>query len=307
MGLRIIDPYRGIWAQTNHATSLYYLLFTILGGLILSFLVGGVFCQLIYGISFFSSSNVAFDPNNNELIEAMKLMQLFNALGTFVLPPIVFLHLKGLSFYKYLKLENSLRINMFIPIVLMALAMIPVANYLGSINESLPLPEFLNFLKAAEEQSLLLTEKFLEMDGIYDLLFMIVMMGAVAAIGEELLFRGVLQNAFQSWSGSKHLAVWFTALLFSVIHLQYHAILPRFLLGAFIGYVYTESSNLRASMLLHFLYNTTLIIITFGIQNGSMDASLEKVGLDNVMLPIACLFILVLSLVKFLPNAVTSK
>ena len=79
MGLRIIDRYRGIWAQTNHATSLYYLLFTILGGLIISFLVGGVFCQLIYGISFFSSSNVAFDPNNYELIEAMKLKAIINA------------------------------------------------------------------------------------------------------------------------------------------------------------------------------------------------------------------------------------
>ena len=103
--------------------------------------------------------------------------------------------------------------------------------------------------------------KFLVIAGIITIIFYIFsillgLIGFVAAVGEELLFRGVLQNLFQEWFGSPHVAIWLTAFLFSVIHLQYHAVLPRFVLGALIGYVYVNSGNLSNSMLLHFFYNS---------------------------------------------------
>lgn len=302
MGLRIIEKSKGIWSQTNHSTLLYYLLVVILGGLIASYLLGAIFCQAVYGISFFSSSQVVFDPSNSELISAMKAMQFFNALGTFVLPPVVFLHLRGLGLIEHLKLGNSLRIKGSALVFVMAVVMIPLANFLGALNEALPLPEFLSFLSQAEEQTLLLTEQFLVMDTYSDLLFMILLMGVVAAVGEELLFRGIIQNLFQSWSGSKHLAIWLTALLFSVIHLQYHAILPRFVLGAFIGYVYVNSGNLRAAILLHFFYNTTLVVLSFLIQHNHVDTALETVGAESILVAVFLALILLFTSLKVLPK-----
>ena len=181
--MKIIEKTKGVWTETSYSTLLYLLLVVILGGLIGSYLLGAVVCQLVYGISFFSSSQQVFDPSNTAMMNAMKTMQFFNAIGTFVVPPIVFLHLRGFSFVHYLKLKKPLNGLTIVKVFVLSLAMIPLANYLGSLNESLPLPEFLNFLKLAEEQSLLLTEQFLIMDSIWDLGIMVLIMGVVAALG----------------------------------------------------------------------------------------------------------------------------
>ncbi len=281
MGFKMIDQTKGIWKKTPYTSLLYLLLIVILACLISSYLFGAVACKLIYGISFFSSSQQVFDPSNKQLIEAMKTMQLFNALGTFVLPPFLFLHFRGSAALTYLKLDKSISKTSVFRVFIMALFMIPIANYLGALNESIPLPEFLNFLKIAEEQTLLLTEQFLIMNSLSDLFLMIIIMGVVAAVGEELLFRGLLQRLFQDWSGNKHLAVWLTALLFSVIHMQYHAVLPRFFLGAFIGYVFVYSGSLRTSIYLHFFYNTSLVLLTYCIQHKMVPSSWESIGTSN--------------------------
>jgi membrane protease YdiL (CAAX protease family) len=295
MGLGIIQKTKGVWINTSNSTLLYLLLVVILGGLISSYLLGAIICKLVYGISFFSSSHQVFDPSNLELMNAMKTMQLFNAIGTFVLPPMVFLHFRGLSFVNYLKLENPLSGLTIAKVFVLALAMIPLANYLGSLNEIIPFPEFLNFLKVAEEQTLLLTQQFLIMDSIWDLGIMIFIIGVVAALGEELLFRGILQNLFQDWSQSKHLAVWFTALLFSVIHMQYHAVLPRFFLGAFIGYVYVYSGSLRSAIYLHFFYNTSLVVLSYLIQHEFVAESWEFIGNTSISVIIAVTLLFSLS------------
>ena len=189
----------------------------------------------------------------------------------------------------------------------MALAMIPLANFFGALNAMLPLPKFLNFLKEIEVQTLLITERFLDMDTPLDLFLMIGLIGLVAALGEEFLFRGVLQNLFQEWFGSQHFAIWLTAFIFSVIHLQYHAVFPRFFLGALIGYVYVNSGNLLSAMLLHFFYNSTLVLLTFFIQHGGIDASWEEVGAEELMLALMSVLVLGILLVRRIPKICNQK
>ena len=284
MALNIIKKSKGIWASKSYSSLVYFLPILILSGLVISHLIGAFLCQFIFDVSFFSSTQDVFDPQNNKLIDAMKLMQFFNALGVFIIPSIIFLHFRGVEFYAYLKLNSSVSIKGVLTIFIMAIAMIPVANFLGALNLLLPLPKFLSFLNEIEAQTLFITEQFLTMENTKDLLLMIGLIGFVASVGEELLFRGVLQNLFQEWFGSIHIAIWLTAFLFSVIHLQYHAVLPRFVLGALIGYMYVNSGNLRSAMLLHFFYNSTLVLLSFFIQHCGIDASWEDVGAEGLML-----------------------
>lgn len=302
MALNIIHKSKGIWVSKSYSSLLYFLPILILSGLVLSQIIGALLCQLLYDVSFFSSTQDVFDPQNKKLIDAMKLLQFFNALGVFIVPSILFLHFRGVSFYTYLKLNSSVYVKGVLAIFMMALAMIPVANFLGALNAMLPLPDFLSFLKDIEAQTLLITEQFLVMDTLMDLFLMLGLIGFVAAVGEELLFRGVLQNLFQEWFGSPHIAIWLTAFLFSVIHFQYHAILPRFVLGALIGYVYVNSGNLRSAMLLHFFYNSTLVLLTFFIQHGGLDSSWEEVGAEGLMLALISVLVLVVLLLRRIPK-----
>jgi len=305
MALNIIQKSKGIWASKSYSSLVYFLPILILTGLVLSHIIGAFICQFLFDVSFFSSTQDVFDSENKKLIDAMKMMQFFNALGVFIVPSILFLHFRGLSFYNYLKLNLSIYIKGVIAIFIMALAMIPVANFLGALNAMLPLPEFLSFLKDIEAQTLFITEQFLVMNTPLDLLLMLGLIGFVAAVGEELLFRGVLQNLFQEWFDSPHVAIWLTAFLFSVIHLQYHAVLPRFVLGALIGYVYVNSRNLRSAMLLHFFYNSTLVMLTFFIQHGGLDASWEEVGTEQFMLVVISVLVLALLLIMRIPKIST--
>lgn len=299
MGFSLVDKTRGIWSKKSYSTLLYYLPIVIVMGLMSSHIVGAFICQWVFDVSFFSSTKEVFDPENKDLIDAMKVMQFFNALGTFILPAFVFMHLRGFEKpAQYLKWQHPLSLITILSMLIMAFAMIPVANFLGFLNEGLYLPEFLDFLRVIEEQTIRVTEQFLIMETHLDLVLMILLIGVVAALGEELLFRGVLQNLFLEWWGSKHLAVWITAFLFSVIHLQYQAILPRFVLGALIGYVYVYSGNLRSSIFLHFFYNTTLLIITFLIQHSGIDSSWEMIGVQQFVPVVLAFFVLGLLLLK---------
>lgn len=299
MGFKLVEKTRGIWSKKTHSNLLYYLPIVIMGGLMTSHIVGAFVCQLVFDVSFFSRTKEVFDPENENLIDAMKVMQFFNALGTFILPSFVFLHLRGVvNSAKYLNWQSPISFPSLFLMLLMALAMIPVANFLGFLNQGIYLPEFLDFLRVIEEQTLRVTEQFLIMDTYGDLILMILLIGVVAALGEELLFRGVLQNLFMEWWGSKHLAVWVTALLFSVIHLQYHALLPRFVLGALIGYVYVNSGNLRSSIFLHFFYNTTLLIVAFLVQHRKIDSSWEFIGVEQFVLVAFATVVLALFMFK---------
>ena len=302
MALSIIQKSKGIWASKSYSSLVYFLPILILGGLVFSHIIGAFICQFLFDVSFFSSTQDVFDPQNKKLIDAMKLMQFFNALGVFIFPTILFLHFRGVVFYTYLKLNSSVYVKDVLAIFIMALAMIPVANFLGALNAILPLPDFLSFLKDIEDQTLLITEQFLVMDTPVDLLLMLGLIGLVAAVGEELLFRGTLQNLFQEWFGSPHVAIWLTAFLFSVIHLQYHAVLPRFVLGALIGYLYVNSGNLSSAILLHFFYNSTLVLLTFFIQHGGLDASWEEVGAEGLILVLISVLVLGILLLRRIPK-----
>ena len=64
--------------------------------------------------------------------------------------------------------------------------------------------------------------------------------------------------------------------------MQYHAVLPRFFLGAFIGYVYVYSGSLRSSIYLHFFYNTSLVILSYLIQHNLVSDSWERIGVNGL-------------------------
>ena len=98
MALNIIQKSKGIWASKSYSSLIYLLPIIILSGLVLSHIIGAFICQFLFDVSFFSSTQVVFDPQNKKLINAMKLIQFFNALGVFIVPSILFLHFKGVAF-----------------------------------------------------------------------------------------------------------------------------------------------------------------------------------------------------------------
>lgn len=83
----------------------------------------------------------------------------------------------------------------------------------------------------------------------------------VPAICEELFFRAGVQNLLQRWFKNVHVAVWVTAALFSLAHGEVFVFLPRFLLGALLGYLYVGGGSLVVNVLVHFVNNAIVVIL----------------------------------------------
>jgi membrane protease YdiL (CAAX protease family) len=129
----------------------------------------------------------------------------------------------------------------------------------------------------------------------------VIIIAIIPGIGEELLFRGFLQNIFRKIIQNDHVAVWLAAFFFSFIHFQFYGFIPRFLLGALFGYLYLWSGNLIIPITAHFLNNFVSLFSLYIYQKGLTDFDAESTEAlpFTYILIFSVLFILTLYYFKF--------
>ena len=139
-------------------------------------------------------------------------------------------------------MERNVKPQLIFYTILIMFAVVPIINLLMVFNEQLHLPEGLSFIeewmKESEAQAARLTEVFLVMDTPQELFYNLLIIAILPAIGEEFLFRGILQRLFHELTKNIHVTIFITAALFSAIHMQFYGFLPRMLLGVMFGYLY---------------------------------------------------------------------
>lgn len=163
-------------------------------------------------------------------------------------------------------------------------------------NANIELPEswalLENYMKEAEDQRMVLTKFLTDFDSLTEFLVGVVVIGLLAGIGEELLFRGVLQPKLQIYTGNGHVAVWLTAFIFSAIHMQFYGFFPRMLLGAIFGYLYLYSGSLLYPIIAHILNNTFTIVLIYLAKQKVITFDIEDT--DQVSLPYALIGLVIL-------------
>lgn len=242
---------------------------------------------LIFVVAFtgllLSSVTILLCANYLNNMVVMKWLQLIQTAFTFVLPAFLLAHFvgQGVSYLKFTPIRSSLM--WFGVIFLMPLAL-PAVNWLKSLNDMVVLPHFMSgvelWMQQMEHQSELLTEKFLSVSSYSALALNLLVMAAIPALGEELFFRGILQTVLGE-KLNRHLAVWITAFIFSAIHLQFYGFLPRFLLGAALGYLFLFSGSIWASIVAHFINNALAVLLFFLTFNGYLTFDMDALGTQN--------------------------
>ncbi len=174
-------------------------------------------------------------------------------LFTFTVPALVFAayfygktYVTKLGFRPKIKNQNILLGAVFM------ISSYPFIQLLYWLNKQLPLPEVLTGMEASAEQML---QAMLTMNSPIELMFNLLVVGVLPAVGEELIFRGLLQQRIQRFLKNGHLAIWITALIFSAIHLQFEGFLPRMFLGAALGYLFYWTKNLWIPIIAHLIFN----------------------------------------------------
>jgi uncharacterized protein len=161
-----------------------------------------------------------------------------------------------------------------LPMMLLALlglaALLPVVQWLGGVNETLPLPET---IRRFEQSQLDLIERVLMQDT--HLLFNLLALALTPAICEELLFRGYVQR--QSERGFGVLGgILFSGIAFGLYHLRLTQLLPLAVLGIYIAYVAWRTGSLWPAIMVHFANNA------FAVMLGAYIARHPELGVDRI-------------------------
>lgn len=146
-------------------------------------------------------------------------------------------------------------------------------------NADFHFPEFLNgfetWAREREDYAATLTTFITKFDSIGELILGLVVIALLPAIGEEFVFRGLIQTELQKATRNPHVSIWIAAVLFSAIHMQFFGFVPRLLLGALFGYLYYWSGNLTMSIVAHFVNNGFAVVGMYLYQQGKFDFNVE--------------------------------
>jgi len=91
-----------------------------------------------------------------------------------------------------------------------------------------------------------------------------------APIAEELFFRGIVFNAWLREAGRTWAYIG-SAALFAAIHLSLESLLPIFLLGLALAWVYQRTGNLIAPITMHATVNGISVAIALAVRFGILD------------------------------------
>ena len=159
----------------------------------------------------------------------------------------------------------------------------PFISFLSQWNSQMVLPEAFSELektmRSMEDAAMETTNVILSLDSVGGMLLNLLVVALLAALSEELFFRGALQQLLGKWLNSGHAAVWISAAIFSLVHFQFYGFLPRMLLGALLGYLFLYGRNLWIPIIFHFVNNASVIIFHYFWGDASWFQELDELPL----------------------------
>ena len=237
--------------------------------LVISYIVFSILAVLIgfavYGPGVLQKLQTLMTGDSVTDLYFLKTFLGLTSIGTFIIPPLLL---------KFIERNRSHYLNFAIPsprLLLLALAIMlvssPFLELTSIINKQMQLPGFLSeletWMKVKELEMERVTESILQVTTFPGLLFNLLVIAIIPAIGEEFLFRGCLQPILYRWTKNIHVAIWLTAILFSAIHVQFYGFIPRMMMGAAFGYMLFWGRSIWLPVTAHFLNNAAAVIYTF--------------------------------------------
>jgi uncharacterized protein len=266
-------------------------------GMIFSF-IGDMILKQITGIStIFGGEGFKFDSKNPNTVVYLRGMQVVQFIGLFLIPTVLFAYYSDPQPVSYLGLKKRPASFYFLAGIALMVVAIPFAGWLGELNRQVHLsPSADRWMKDGEAEATAVMKMMLNKNSVKDLFINLFVVALLAGVGEELVFRGILQRLFIRWFKNVWVGIIITAVLFSAIHMQFYGFLPRMALGILLGAIYFYSGSLWAAILAHFFYDA-LILTIIHFNPKQMDSDSPALTNNAVATALAGLVSLALSIV----------
>ena len=268
--------------KTTKFERLFILLALIIIGLILGTVIGWAY--------------VFITKSNPQDLNALRFMQISSQLFTFVFPPIAYAFLVKENPVNALGLKKSKTLWILIGIA-MIFAIMPFNSVIAEWNANLTLPESMSkiesLMKQMQEAATEIIEKFVSVDTIGGLILNLFMIAGLAALGEELLFRSIIQTSLIKICKNAHIGILIASVIFSFIHFEFYGFVPRLILGMLLGYMFYFSGSIWISMLMHFLNNGTVVFIYFLNNKGITNIDVDTFGQTSIPVLIVSIVVMI--------------
>jgi membrane protease YdiL (CAAX protease family) len=254
----------------------FLVMFFFLVGSLLSILLG----MAIYHVNTATLYQILANPNI-ENIGILRFFQILQSVSIFIIPACIAAWLFSERSFDYIRV-NSKSSAITLTLVLLSLsAALPAMNAITGLNARLDLPVWLEGIEKSminmEDKATHLTELFLTSGTYSDLLINFLMIAILPALGEEFIFRGLLQRLLIEITKNRHAGVIIAAFVFSFIHLQFFGFIPRFLLGLYFGYLMLWSGSIWVPVVAH-LINNGMAVIAYHFA----DRTVGKTTMDTI-------------------------
>ncbi len=236
---------------------------------LLSFFVLGMIGTLLLsastGISLEKMADLPkLDLSSPATVSFLRGMQFVQFISLFVVPVFFCLWMFSSNHKNYLGWKSPRHPGFILAGTAVMLLAIPFTNWLGQLNQQIPFPaEWAAWMKNQEQEAARTIKALLSRHTVKDLLLNIFFIAGLAAVGEELLFRGMAQRLLIKMFKSPLAGILVASAIFSAMHMQFYGFLPRFVLGILLGIIYWYSGSLWVAMLAHFVYDAVLIVLAY--------------------------------------------
>ncbi|MEO6760309.1 MAG: type II CAAX endopeptidase family protein, partial [Saprospiraceae bacterium] len=190
----------------------------------------------------------------------------------------------------YLQLRRAPRLPQIGQAWLLLLVAMPLVLFLLQVSKLVPLPDVFHQMEASMDS---LLRALLHMENAWELIANLTIIAFLPALGEELVFRGVLQQQLMRRIANPWVAILITATIFSAIHGQFDGFLSRLLLGFLLGWLYWRFRNFWIPVAAHFFNNGLQVIGQYLYHNDVSSVDLEK----DIQVPVLAAAVSVLLIV----------
>lgn len=238
----------------------FWRIFQALAVLVFAFIlfqaVSSVVAVLLLLAGGVSSSELLQEMMNNLGAHVHALM-VGNTLGQVVglaLPALLLAGLHSSRRRAFLRLRPSDGVLVVLAVMGLA-ALTPVVMWLGNINSTLPMPDWVEVLERSQMQ---LIEQLLSADT--GLVFNLVVLALTPAFCEEFLFRGYVQRQAERGLGAVG-GILFSGILFGLYHFRLTQALPLIVLGLYLAYLVWRTGSLWPAIVVHFANNAYAVLV----------------------------------------------
>lgn len=195
--------------------------------------------------------------------KALRISAVLQDLLTFIIPAVATALMVTRRPAELLCMLRPPKLAVIFAVTAILFISIPIQENIIYWNYHIQLPESMaTFEQAAQngKRCVRHNERTPTNTSVLSLIVNVLIIGIMAGLSEELLFRGCFQRLLTTGGVNVHVAIWTVAFCFSALHFQFFGFVPRMLLGAYFGYLLVWTGNVWVPVTAHILNNVMFVV-----------------------------------------------